>query len=126
MHYRLLSQLKNAANAKKESLNLPFSTMNYSIAKILVQAGYLRDAQKKTMEGKDRIEMRLAYHEHAPIFSDFRIFSKPSRRVYKGYRELQPVRNNFGIAVLSTPSGLMTNKEARKNKVGGEYLFQIW
>ena len=126
MYYRLLSQLKNAAAAKKDSLSLPFSNMDNSIAKILVQAGFLRDAQKKMVEGKERLEMKVAYQNRVPIFSDFRIVSKPSRRIYQGYKQLKPVRHNFGIAVLSTPEGIMTNKEARKHKVGGEYLFQIW
>ncbi len=126
MYYRLLSQLKNAALAKKDSLNLPFSTMDHSVAKLLVQAGYLRDVQKKIVEGKERLEMKVAYQNHLPIFSDFKIVSKPSRRIYQGYRQLQPVRHHFGIGILSTPEGLMTNKEARKKKVGGEYLFQIW
>jgi small subunit ribosomal protein S8 len=58
--------------------------------------------------------------------TDFRMLSKPSRHIYSGYRELRPVRQHYGLAVLTTPQGIMTNKEAKKQKVGGEYLFEIW
>ena len=75
---------------------------------------------------KNVLDIRLKYKNGQPGVTDFRIQSKPSRRMYRGYRELRPIRQGYGLVVISTPSGVMTNTEARKKKVGGEYLFEIW
>ena len=105
---------------------VPFSGMDLSIAKLLVEAGYLKSAEKKTIGKKHYIEISLLYEGKEPAMSDFKLLSKPSRHLYTGYRDLSPVRQHYGLAVLSTPSGIMTNRQARKKKVGGEYLFEIW
>jgi small subunit ribosomal protein S8 len=126
MHYDLLAKIKNAQRAEKESFITPFSKMDFAIARVLVEAGYLRDAQKKTMGRHQALEVKLKYRDKRPAVNDFRILSKPSRHYYVGYRELQSVKQGQGIGVLSTPQGIMSNRAARKEKVGGEYLFQIW
>ena len=126
MYYDLLARIKNAEMAKRGLITSPFSNMDFEIAKILVQSGFIRDAQKKTVHKRDFLEIKIAYKDQAPAIKDFRIFSKPSRKIYFGYRDIKPVRNGYGLAILSTPKGIMSNIEARKNKVGGEYLFQVW
>jgi len=126
MYYNLLSQVKNAAQAKKHSMILPFSRMDFEVSKILVKGKYLKDVQKKVINRKNFIEIKLNYVESQPAINDFRIFSRPSRHLYVNYKELHPVKNGFGLAVLSTSKGIFDNREARKNKVGGEYLFEIW
>ena len=126
MYYDLLVKIKNAEWAKKESFQTPFSKFDFAVAKILVEARYLRDVQKKNIGKKSFLEVKLRYEKSGPALSDFRVMSKPSRRFYIGYRDLQSVKQGHGLAILSTPSGIMTNREARKQKVGGEYLFQIW
>lgn len=126
MYYDLLIRIKNAQKAKKESLTAPFSNMDFAIAKILADSGYVKSASKKENGKKSSIEIKLAYPNNRGAITDFKILSKPSRRLYSGYKELKPVKQNEGLAILTTPQGLMTNRDARKNKVGGEYLFQVW
>lgn len=126
MYYNLLSQVKNAVQAGKHSLILPFSKMDFEVAKILVEAKYLKDTQKKVINRRNFIEIKLGYSDDGPNFNNFRIFSRPSRHLYVNYRELKPVKNGYGLAVLSTSKGIFDNRKARKNKVGGEYLFEIW
>ena len=126
MYYDLLIRIKNAGALKREAVLAPFSNFDLAIAKVLVAAGYLADAQKKTIGKKAFLDVRLKYPNKEPMFKDFRLMSKPSRKRYSGYRELKPVKQHTGFAVLSTPQGIMTNRDARKRKVGGEYLFEVW
>jgi len=126
MYYDLLARIKNAEMAKKGTVLAPFSRMDYEIAKVLTESGYIRDAQKKTVHKQDFLEIKIAYKDQTPAIKDFRVFSKPSRKIYFGYRDIKPVKNGYGLAILSTPKGIMSNIEARRNKVGGEYLFQVW
>lgn len=126
MYYNLLSQVKNAIQARKHSIILPFSKMDFEVAKILVKAKYLKDAQKKIINRKNFIEIKLSYSAEKSTINDFKIFSRPSRHLYVTYKELRPVKNGYGLAIISTSKGIFDNREARKNKVGGEYLFEIW
>jgi small subunit ribosomal protein S8 len=128
MHYDLLAKIKNAYMAKNEGFQTAYSTGDFAIAKILARHKYIKDAQKRVIDKKQYIDIKLLYggDDAAPAFEDFRIKSKPSRRLYTSYRELRPVRQNYGLGILSTPRGIMTTSEARKNKVGGEYLLEIW
>ena len=112
--------------AKKESLVAPFSKMDFAVAKLLVESGYIKDAQKKHSGRHLSIEIKLSYKNSTPAFNDFKLISKPSRRIYSGYRAISDVKQGHGLAVFSTPSGIMSNRSARKQKVGGEYLFQVW
>src|SRR5262245_3679001 len=126
MYYDLLTRIKNAGRAEKETVLAPFSNMDLAVAKILVEAGFLKSADKRVIGRKNYVEVAIAYRDKKPVLTDFKLISKPSRHLYGGYRELAPVRQGYGISVLSTPKGVMTNRTARKEKVGGEYLFQIW
>ena len=126
MYYDLLAKIKNAQMARKESFQTSFSKADLEVGKILVAAGYLKDVQKKTVGKKNFLEVKVAYKNQKGVLSDFRLFSKPSRHLYTGYKDLHPVKQNYGIGVLSTSKGIMNNKEARKQQVGGEYLFQVW
>ncbi len=130
MYQDFLIRIKNAARAGKESVLAPYSGMNLEIAKILVQEGFLKSADKRVIGRKNFIEAVPAYEagarEKKPVLTDFKLVSKPSRHLYSGYRELKPVRQSYGVAVLSTPKGVMSARTARKDKVGGEYLFEVW
>lgn len=126
MHYDLLAKIKNAYAARKEGFQTPFSKLDHEIAKLLVRYGFLKDVQKRTSDKKLFLDIKLAYTDGTSRFQDFNIVSKPSRRIYSGYRDVKQVRQGYGIGVLTTPVGVMTNLEARTKKVGGEYLFQIW
>jgi small subunit ribosomal protein S8 len=126
MYYDLLPRIKNAGRAQKDTLLAPYSNLDLAVGQVLVKTGYLKSAEKRVVGKKNYIEIGLKYKDKKPMMTDFRLLSKPSRHTYSGYRDLRPVRQHYGLAVLSTPQGIMTNKEAKKQKVGGEYLFEIW
>ena len=127
MHYDLLVRIKNAELARKENASMPYSRGNFALAKILEGAGYISDVQKKNVGKKSFLEMKLRYHEeYRPALTGFKIMSKPGRRMYRSAKELKAIRQNYGIAVISTSAGLLTNREAKQRKIGGEYLLEVW
>jgi small subunit ribosomal protein S8 len=126
MYYDVLAKIKNAERAKKESMLVPYSKMDFAVATILAQAHYVKDVQKKMSGRKAFIEIKLKYRDDEGALRDFKIVSKPSRHIYVGYRELKSVKQGYGLALLSTPKGIMSNREARKQKMGGEYLCEVW
>ena len=126
MYYNLLPQIRNAAAVGKDEISVPFSNMDLAVAKILADHQYIKDAREKTVGRKKFIEIRLFARSKKAVINGVNIISKPSRHLYFPYSELRPVKSGYGLGVISTSQGLMTAKEARKKKVGGEYLFQIW
>jgi small subunit ribosomal protein S8 len=126
MYYDILARMKNAVERKKESILVPFAKFDFAVLEALKDAKYVDDVQKKSIGKRQMIEVHLKYASGVSVFSDFKLVSKPSRRQYAGAQELRPVKQGFGVAILSTPAGVMTGKDARKKNVGGEYLFQIW
>ncbi len=126
MYYRVLPQLKNAIRARKERVILPFSKMDLAVLNSLAAAGFVKGVEEEAAGRRTVLAVRLAKGEGKGTFSDFKLVSKPSRHTYADYRSLRPVRQGHGVGVLSTSAGIMTDREARKKKVGGEYLFQIW
>lgn len=126
MYYDLLPKIKNAIRARKERMTVPFSKMDFLVLKTLADAGYVKSLEREMAGRKNVIAVHLAPSSKKGAMSDFKIVSKPSRHQYVDYRGLRRVMQGHGIGVLSTSKGIMTDKEARKNKVGGEYLFEIW
>lgn len=126
MYINLLTKLKNASRARKERVKFPYSEMDFAIAELLAREGFIVSVEKKGRMPKRIIEIRLKYENGETALQEVCFISTPGRRIYAGWRELKPVRQNFGRAVLSTPRGILTNREARKQKVGGEVLFKIW
>ena len=126
MHYNILSELKNATRAKKDKIVFPFTKMDFAILTKLVENGYVKSAEKEAAGRKNIITVRLAYKNKEAAVNDFKIMSKPSRHMYADYRSLPTVKQGHGLAMLSTSKGIMTGREAKKQKVGGEYLFEIW
>lgn len=126
MYHDFLIRIKNGARSGKESVLAPYSNIDLAIGKILVDKGYLKSVEKRVIGRKNYIEAEIAYKDKKAVLSDFKMVSKPSRHIYSGYRELRPVRQRYGTAVFSTPKGIMTASDARKSKVGGEYLFEVW
>ena len=123
MYYRLLPEIKNALRAGKEKMTVPFSRMDLAVLAVLAENGYIKSAEKEMAGKKNVIVIRLG-GKHKEI--DFKLLSKPSRRSYTDYRSLHRVMQGYGLGVLSTPLGIMSAAGAKKKKVGGEYLFQIW
>ena len=125
MYYDLLPKLKNAEAAGKEVILTPFSKMDFSVCKILIDGGYLKDAKEKSLGRKKFIEIRL-FDRGKRAFNGIKIISKPRRHLYFQYADLKAVKSGYGLGVISTSKGVMSQKEAKKRKVGGEYLFQVW
>lgn len=126
MYYDAIIKVKNAQMARKESVFVPYSQMDHAVLRALAERRFIKEVQRKTIGRRNMIEVKLKYENGSPRIEGVKIVSKPSRRIYKPYAELKPVRQGFGIAILSTSKGVMTNGEAFKQKVGGEYLFEIW
>ena len=119
--------MKNGALVSKEAVVVPFSKLKYAVAQCLKDAGYVTSVSKKTEKKNIPVlEIALAYDGASPRIHDVLRMSKPSRRTYMGVHDLRPVKNGHGVVVLSTPKGILTDKQARKEMVGGEALFMIW
>lgn len=126
MYIDLLTKIHNAQRAKKPSLKAAFTTMDMAIAEALVGAGFIAAATKKGRAPKRIIDIDLKYENEKGAITGIKFLSVPSRRLYAGYADLRPVRQGYGVAVLSTPKGIMLSTDARKQKVGGQLLFEIW
>jgi small subunit ribosomal protein S8 len=126
----MLIRIKNAQMARKERLLIPFSKMKWEIAKILKEAGFIQDFERRKKKIKKTehafIEVKLEGTEGATTISEVKIISKPSRRIYIKKSEIRPVVGGYGISIISTPQGVMTGTEAKKNNLGGEWLAEIW
>lgn len=120
-----LIRLQNASMARKESVSIPFSQMKRSIAEILSREGYVGEVDAKLKNG-NALTLALVYKEGRPAIQGVKRISKPSRRMYMGVRDVRPVKRGYGLLVLSTPAGILTGKEAKQKRVGGEVLFEIW
>lgn len=121
-----LTKIKNAQDAKQETVKIPFSNMNAAVLDVLEKNKFIESAAKKGRMPKRIIEVRLKYKNGKGAINKIKILSKFSRRLYSGYKKLMPIRHGFGIAVLSTPKGIFDDKTAKKEKVGGQLLFEIW
>ena len=127
MYIDLITRIKNAQAAKKETLKMPFSNMDFAVAELLAKNSFIDDAQKKGRMPKRIIEIKLKYDDDGQgAISGLKLLSRPSRRLYAGAKELRPVRQGYGLGVISTPKGVMTYGEARRAKLGGQILFEIW
>ncbi len=126
MYTDFLTKIKNAQAARKEYLKVSYSNFDMAIAELLVREGYLEAAGKKGRMPKRVIELKLKYENGHGAVSGIRFLSRPSLKVSAGYRTLRHVKQGYGAAVLSTPKGVMTGKDARRAKVGGQLLFEIW
>ena len=123
----LLIRIKNAFLSRHESLEVPYSSLKERLAKLLVQEGYLKKVEilgQKPTEKKLKIE--LEYKGKRGAISDLRRVSKPGRRIYITVKKIPYVQGGRGMAVISTPKGLMSGQEARKKNLGGEFLCEIW
>lgn len=127
MYLDLLTKIKNGQAVKKESVKLPYSEMDFVIAELLTKHKFLDGASKKGRAPKRVLEAKLHYDKEGKgSVQGINVLSRPSRRLYAGYKDLRPVRQGYGLLVISTPKGIMDGKSARQQKLGGQLLFQIW
>ena len=123
----LIIQIKNAGMAGRRKIELPFSNLRYSVAKKLYNQNYLAAVEKGGHGVKKKLVITLAYDSDGRhSVQDVQRISKPGRRVYSSGKDVLPVKNGKGCAILTTPKGILTGYEARKEHVGGEVLFKIW
>ena len=126
----MLTQIKNAQSRSKEEIVLPFSKMTFGIAEILKNKGFISGVEKKTRKmNKSEVSIlgvELKYENGIGAIGGIKMISKPSRRVYAGKDDLRPIKNGYGISIISTSKGLMTGDEAKKAKIGGEVICEIW
>ncbi len=119
----MLTRIRNAQKAEHKTVNIPLSKIKVEIASILKKEGYITDF-KKTGKGNEKtVEITL---KQPAVINEIKRVSKPGQRIYIGAKEIRAVKNGYGISIISTPKGLLTNKEARKSNVGGELLLEIW
>jgi small subunit ribosomal protein S8 len=121
-----ITQLLNATAVKKKTVSVPHSKLKMALAEKLSAEGFVGPVARRGRKVRKVIEIELLYKDGAPHIHGVRRVSKLSRRVYRGVRDIRPVRQGTGRLILSTPQGIMTGEHARKAKVGGEALFTIW
>ena len=123
----MMTRIRNAGKAKFNSVDIPGSKMKVEIAKVLKNEGYIRNYKfiKDDKQGVLRVYLKYGSDQESAIYR-LRRASKPSRRVYVKSKNIKPVYNGTGIAILSTSKGIMADRQARKEKVGGELLCTVW
>ncbi len=123
----MLTRIRNANQMRYKEVEIPFSNMKNEIAKILKEEGYIEKYEIQEEKPQNKIIVSLKYGEKKErVITGLRRISKPGLRVYVGKDEVPKVLNGLGIAILSTPKGVMTDKQARNEKIGGEVLAYIW
>ena len=124
----LLARIRNAQMARHENVSIPHSKVKLGLIKVLYEEGYIgpyRVAENES--GRKEIVVTLRFvGKHQGLISGMVRESKPGRRYYIGYRKIKPVRSGMGLTILTTPKGILTDKQAREEKVGGEVLCRIW
>jgi len=118
----MLTRIRNAQQAEKASVAMPSSKLKVAIAKVLKDEGYVEDFAVREGEGKPTLEIGLKYYAGRPVIERIERVSKPGLRVYKGSTDIPRVMNGLGVAIVSTPKGVMTDRKARATNVGGEVL----
>ncbi len=126
----MLTRIRNALMVRHSEVAMPYSKMKEQLARVLQQEGYIEGYKVVDEKPCKMLRIKLKYvgtrRERKPVISGLQRVSKPGRRVYAGYREIPWVKSGMGIAILSTPRGVMTDHRARRERVGGEILCYVW
>ena len=123
----MLTRIRNANNAKHDTVDVPASNMKKSIAQILLDEGYIKNFKKLTQDGANSIRIYLKYDDsNESVIHGLKKISTPGRRVYSGYKDLPRVHNGYGTVIVSTSQGVTTGKRAAEQMVGGELICTIW
>jgi small subunit ribosomal protein S8 len=123
----MLTRMRNANQALHETVTMPSSKLKEEVAKIFAAEGYIEGYEIKASGVKRDLELKLKYlPDRSRVISGLRRLSKPGRRVYRGADELPRVKGGLGVVVVSTSQGLLTDREARRRRLGGEILCEVW
>uniref|UniRef100_UPI0030FE6B71 ribosomal protein S8 n=1 Tax=Equisetum pratense TaxID=231681 RepID=UPI0030FE6B71 len=124
----MITSLRNANMKKAITVQLPATNISRRIGKILLREGFINNLREHKDQNKNFLTLTLKYRgrRKEPYITSLRVISKPGLKIYSGHREIPKVLGGMGIVILSTPFGIMTDREARENQVGGEVLCYIW
>ena len=122
----MIARVKNAQARNHKKVDLPSSNFKSKIADILKNEGFIKDFKILIEEKKNILSLELKYHSGNPVISNFERVSKPGRRIFSSADSLPKINNGLGIAILSTPKGVMTDIDARKQRVGGEIICKVF
>jgi len=122
----MLNQIRNAQAVQKTEILIPLSKLKNEVASILSKEGFVGEVKKSVKGGQKALKIVLKYDNGVPAISGSKRVSKPGQRIYERVIEMKNVHGGYGISVVSTSKGLMTNKEARKARLGGEIICQVW
>ena len=122
----MIARIKNASLRNYKKVQIPASKFKSKIADVLKNEGYIIDYKIENIEGKENILINLKYNSGNPVINSIQRVSKPGRRIFSSAESLPKVSNGLGIAIISTPKGVMTDQDARKNQVGGEIICKVF
>lgn len=122
----MLTRIRNAQAVLHQTAVIPFSKLKFNLAKILEKAGWFDEVSVKGRKVQKFIEIRLKYESGKPVIGALKRISRPGQRIYLKKNEIRAVNQGYGLSIISTSGGLMTDKEARKNGLGGEVICQVW
>ncbi len=122
----MLTRIRNAAMARKKTVELPSSKLKVSVAKVLFDEGYLTHVETVGNKPKELLQLSLAYEGKEPKLTGIKRISKPGLRWYIGKKKIRAVMGGTGMSIVSTPSGVMTGRSAMKKGIGGELLCEVW
>jgi len=122
----MLTIMRNGLAVNKTEVRMPFSRLKNELARLLKDEGYISAYEKEENNSKPQLKVVLKYENGSPVIHSLKKISKPGRRIYRKKNELPIVLNNYGLAVVSTPKGLLTNHEAKKLGLGGEVICEIY
>ena len=122
----MIARIKNASLRNYKKVDIPLSKFKTKIADVLKNEGYIIDYKVETIDGKNNLLIDLKYNSGNPVINSIQRISKPGRRIFSSADSLPKVSNGLGIAIISTPKGVMTDQDARKNQVGGEIICKVF
>ena len=122
----MIARVKNAQERNHKKVDLPSSNFKAKIADILKNEGFIRGFKIDTQNNKPILSLELKYHSGSPVISTFERISKPGRRIFSSAEGLPKINNGLGIAIVSTPKGVMTDIDARKQRLGGEIICKVF
>ena len=122
----MIIQIKNAGDAGHDTVTIPYSKLKHSVVDVLKKEGFIKDVEAKSNKEKKILSLGLFVENRIPKIKGIQRISKPSKRIYKKFSEIRSVKNGYGALIISTSKGVMSGRDAKFAKLGGEPLFTVW